>query len=79
MSRPAQLQINQTGAWRCAMDFDAGEVPGEFLQAADSMARLSGTDARMRLVICCPGENGRPLPTRDVLMTWSRQEGWVKA
>lgn len=79
MSRPAQLQINTAGSWRSALDFDAGTVPPEFLEAADRMVRLSGSGASMRLVICRPGDNGRPVPTREVFMTWSRREGWVKA
>lgn len=77
MSQPVQLQVNQVGAWRGALDFDAAAIPPEFLEAADRMARLSGSGATMRLVLCKPGENGRPLPTREVFMTWSRQEGWA--
>jgi hypothetical protein len=79
MNRPAQLQINQTGAWRGAMDFDAGEVPQEFLEAADSLGRLCGSSPAMRIVVCEPSPNGRALPTRTALMTWSRATGWVKA
>ena len=78
-ARPAQLQINQTGAWRSALNFDACEVPDEFLQAADNMARLSGTHIGMRVVTCFPGGNGAMAPTRDVLMHWTRETGWVAA
>ena len=31
-ARPAQLQFNQSGAWRSALNFDAGQVPDEFLR-----------------------------------------------
>lgn len=76
--RPAQLQFNQSGAWRSALNFDAGEVPDEFLQAADSLARLSGsTHCAMRVVRCEPSSSGPTVATRDVLMHWSREKGWV--
>lgn len=76
---PAQLQINQSGAWRGALDFDAGEVPPEFLQAADQLARLSGERTTMRVVYSQRRDNGTNVPTRNALMTWSREKGWVKA
>lgn len=79
-SRPAQLQFNQSGAWRSALNFDAGEVPDEFLQAADSLARLSGsTHCSMRVVRCEPSSSGPTVATRDVLMSWTRAKGWVPA
>lgn len=79
MSRPAQLQFNQSGAWRSALNFDAGEVPVEFLQAADQLARLSGsTHCAMRIVRCEPSSSGPTVATRDVLMHWTRERGWVK-
>ena len=77
--RPVQLQVNQTGAWRSALNFDAGEVPDEFLQAADQMARLSGTHVGLRVVYCIPNGSGGSMPTRNVLMHWSRDTGWVVA
>lgn len=79
MNRPAQLQFNQAGGWRGAVSFDAGEVPHEFLQAADTMARLSGTHISMRIVICIPNGSGGTMPSRHVLMNWSREKGWVNA
>lgn len=79
MNRPSQLQINQSGSWRSALNFDAGHVPEEFLQAAEDLVRLSGADASLRVVMCKTGENGAPVATRDVLMTWTRKQGWAKA
>lgn len=79
MNRPAQLQINQSGSWRSALNFDAGHVPDEFMQAAEDLVRLSGADATMRLVMCEAGANGAPVATRNVLMTWTRKQGWAKA
>lgn len=79
MTRPAQLQFSQAGGWRSAVNFDAGEVPDEFLQAADTLARLSGSHIGMRIVICIPNGSGGTMPSRHVLMHWTRQEGWVKA
>lgn len=78
MNRPAQLQINQSGAWRSVLNFDAGEVPDEFLQAAEDLVRLSGGNATMRIVQCETGPNGGPVATRTVLMDWSRKNGWAK-
>lgn len=77
LPRPAQLQIKQSGAWRSALNFDAGEAPPEFLEAADSLGRLSGTHVGMRIVICIPSGGGSTIPTRNVLMNWTRETGWV--
>jgi len=75
MKLPVQLQFNQSGAWRGSVIFDLKEVPGELLMAADTLARLSGSAAR--LVACAPGDNGREVPTRMVVGTWSREKGWA--
>lgn len=77
--RPAQLQFNTSGSWRSGPDFDAGEVPDEFLQAADSLGRLTGKHIGMRIVICIPNGSGGTIATRNVLMHWTRETGWVKA
>lgn len=74
MKLPVQLQFNQAGAWRGAVTFDMKDVPGELLMAADTLARLSGSAAR--LVACAKGENGREVPTRVVVAVWSREKGW---
>jgi len=79
MNRPSQLQINQSGAWRSALNFDASNVPDEFLQAAEDLVRLSGADATLRVVMCKTGDNGGYVATREVLMTWTRKQGWAKA
>jgi hypothetical protein len=79
MSRPVQLQFNSSGAWRSGPDFDAGEVPPEFFEASDQMARLTGSHLRMRIVMCIPNGSGGHQATRDPLMQWSRETGWVKS
>ncbi|UCU92662.1 hypothetical protein [Hydrogenophaga taeniospiralis] len=79
MSRPAQLQFNTSGSWRSGPDFDAGDVPDEFLQAADSLGRLTGKHIGMRIVICIPNGSGGTIATRSVLMHWTRETGWVNA
>lgn len=75
---PAQLQVNQTGAWRTALDFDLGTAPPEFLQTADQLARLAGENTRMRVVYCRQSDNGSQRPTNNVAMHWTREKGWVK-
>lgn len=77
MKRPCVLQINQSGAWRTALDFDATGLPDEFLHHADQLARLATNSPRMRIVVSAPGENGRPVATQTVLKHWSRETGWV--
>lgn len=79
MNRPAQLQINQSGAWRAVLVFDAGHVPDEFFQAAEDLVRLSGADPTMRIVICEQSGSGAHTATRTVLMHWSRKTGWARA
>lgn len=79
MNRPAQLQINQSGAWRGVLVFDAGHVPDEFFQAAEDLVRLSGADPTMRIVHCQQSGSGAYTATQHVLMTWSRKTGWAKA
>lgn len=79
MSATAQLQINQSGAWRSVLSYDPADVPVEFMKAAEDLVRLSGMNASLRVVACTAGSNGAPVATRDVWMTWSRQKGWVKS
>lgn len=74
MSTHVQLQFNQAGAWRGAVTFDLQGAPAELLIAADTLARLTGSTAR--IVACAKGENGREIPTRMVVGTWSREKGW---
>lgn len=74
---PAQLQVNQTGAWRNALDFDLATAPPEFLQTAEQLARLAGENTRLRVVYCRLSDNGSQRPTHNVAMHWSRSEGWV--
>ena len=78
MSSYAQLQFNQSGAWRGVLVFRAIKLPAEFLKAAEDLVRLSGGDARIRVVACEQDtSNGTYVATRTVLMTWDRKKGWV--
>jgi hypothetical protein len=70
-----QLQFNQSGAWRGSVIFEMRDTPVELLMAADTLARLSRSTAR--LVACAPGDNGRDVPTRMVVGSWSRAKGWA--
>lgn len=77
LTQPAQLQINQTGAWRSALNFDAGNVPNEFWESADHLVRLSGSSAKMRVVACKKDQGGSMAVTCTQLMYWTRATGWV--
>lgn len=79
LPQPAQLQINQSGAWRSGLDFDMRTAPPEFLQAADQLARLASARTTMRVVRSTRSSTGGTRPTSIVLKSWSREEGWVKA
>ncbi len=78
MDKPCQLQINQSGSWRRAIDFDANGMPDEFLEHLDGMARLCG-GMTMRIVISHPNGRGRSVASHDVLKTWDRTKGWAAA
>jgi hypothetical protein len=78
MTRPVQLQINQSGAWRGGLDFDATDLPDEFFDHLDQALRLAyGNKTTARVVMAREGANGRPVGTHNVLKRWSRPEGWV--
>jgi hypothetical protein len=74
---PAQLQINQTGSWRSALDFDLAAAPPEFLETADQLARMAGSKTTMRVVSCRRTDSGSTMPTGNVLKRWDRESGWV--
>lgn len=71
-----QLQVNQSGAWRSGITFDKRTTPPEFFEAADTMARLSGSPITMRQVRCARSDSGGSRPTSNVLATWSKEKGW---
>jgi len=77
--QPAQLQFNSAGAWRSGLSFDADNVPNEFWEASDHLARLSGEHVGMRVLKCVPNGSGGYIASRHVLMHWTRESGWVKA
>ncbi len=79
MSTTAQLQINQSGAWRAVLNFDPWQVKPQFFGTAQDLVFESGSDATMRIVLCEQGSNGTFVATRTVLQTWTRKEGWVIA
>jgi hypothetical protein len=76
--QPAQLQFNSAGAWRSGLSFDADNVPNEFWEASDHLARLSGEHVGMRVLKCVPNGSGGYIASRHVLMNWTRERGWVK-
>jgi hypothetical protein len=78
-ARPAQLQFNQAGSWRGALDVDLAQAPPEFLQLADQLARLAGARTKMRVVACRRTDSGSTMPTGMALLNWTREAGWVKA
>lgn len=78
MSRPVQLQINRSGAWRTGLDFDATDLPDEFFEHLDAVLRMACADkTTARVVMTRPGANGKPVSTHVTLKRWSRTEGWV--
>lgn len=76
--RPVQLQINQSGSWRSSLDFDLAVAPPELLASADQMARLCSEHTTMRVVARQPNGSGGLVTTREQLMHWTREKGWVK-
>ena len=79
MTRPVLLQINRSGAWRTGLDFDATGLPDEFMHHLDQVLRLAyKPKTTARIVMSGEGANGKVVATREVLMRWSREEGWVK-
>lgn len=79
IEQPVQLQINQAGSWRSALDFDLAGAPRELLTAADQMARLCGEHTTMRLVARIPNGSGGLATTRQLLQHWTRETGWVQS
>ena len=78
MTRPCVLQFNQAGAWKGALNFDAGDAPPEFLEHMDQALRMIATEAtRARIVMARPGAGGGMVASHEVLKYWSRKEGWV--
>lgn len=79
MNRPCILQINQTGAWRNVISFDASGLPDEALDHADKFLRLMCADrTTARVMVARPGAEGSGfVATQVMLMRWTRTEGWV--
>lgn len=71
MTRPAKLQINQSGAWRDVMRFDIDKIDEAlFLEGAGAMVRNSGQDrTTMRIV------TDEPIP--GLLTYWKADRGWM--
>lgn len=78
MKRPCILQINQSGAWKTVLPFDATDVPDEAFDCVDKFLRLMCSDhTTARVVMGKTGDTGKPVATHEVLKRWSRPEGWV--
>jgi hypothetical protein len=73
MTRPAKLQVNQSGAWRDMLRFDVDAVSDNsmylFLKAAAEMVRSTGqTGTTMRIV------SDEVTPKR--VLSWTAKTGW---
>lgn len=73
MTRPAKLQVNQSGSWRDALRFDVDAVSDNnmylFLNAAAEMVRSTGqAGTTMRIV-------SDQSPPKRVLY-WTAKSGW---
>lgn len=79
MTRPVQLQVNQSGAWRNVLSFDATGVPDEAFDHIDKFLRLTCRDkTTARVVMTRPAGSGSgTVATNIVLKRWTRPEGWV--
>lgn len=78
MKRPCILQINQSGAWKNVLPFDASNVPEEAFDYFDKFLRLMCSDhTTARVVMGKTGDTGKPVATHMQLKHWSRTEGWV--
>lgn len=87
MARNVQLQINQSGAWRSGLDFDAqglmdaqGSEAFEVLHHLDQFLRLAyGPKTTARIVETAVSNQGKVVSTRNVLIRWTREKGWRPA
>ena len=81
LTTPLQLQVNQTGAWRSALDFDVPveePVPVSVLVTAVELVEVTKSPGvRLRIVRRASGWNGRAVATNTVLMHWSEKTGWA--
>lgn len=81
LTTPLQLQVNQTGAWRGALDFDVPveePVPVSVLVTAVELVEVTKSPGvRLRIVRRQAGWNGRAVASNTVLMHWSEKTGWA--
>lgn len=70
-AKPVRLQFNQTGAWRNAIGFDAGNQTKsiEILQHAAALALLTGATARVVV------DDGSQM----AIARWNETDGWHDA
>lgn len=81
MNLTAQLQINQTGAWRAIVEIDLDDLPLAFLEAADTLARAALPQERarrtvMRIVRLDVRQLGPDRFERCEIYKWTWQDGW---
>ncbi|HEX7866553.1 MAG TPA: hypothetical protein VF555_16475 [Variovorax sp.] len=71
--KPVKLQLNNTGAWKDVVHFDAAnDIASEtVLDAANTLGGLDAGRVTFRIVT----EDALP----EVLMSWSKANGWKKA
>lgn len=70
-AKPAKLQLNNSGAWKDVVRFDAAdtEQTDAVTDAAEALGQVPGNRLTFRLV----KDDG----TGEVLMYWTAQEKWV--
>jgi len=71
--KPVKLQINNSGAWKNFISFDADDdlAYSHIADAANTLGNLHHGHIAFRVIIDGPG---------DVVLTrWTREEGWKKA
>ena len=67
MTKPVNLDVNDSGSWRRVMTFDADDGD-DVMHLAEQLLRWSSNDKlRARLII--PGDTAP-------LETWSKVDGW---
>jgi hypothetical protein len=70
-TKPAKLQLNNSGAWKDVVHFDADdtEQTDAVTDAAEALGRVPGNRLTFRLV----KDDG----TAEVLMHWTAEHDWV--
>lgn len=73
-TRPCQLQINTSGAWKNIITFDASDdhANNEVLDSASTLATKHASGPATLRIVPASSPN-------DVLMRWTKAKGWETA